>query len=143
VEGLECLAGGVVVSAGAEGGADAVAVELLSHRFDGAADGEADVPFAEMFDSAGEGRCCGVVDVADGRGVENKPPQRASVPGQGGDVVDEAGGVGVIGGWCRTGRRRVLFRSVRRGGRGLAASARPVTSSAGCCAGGKCGAGDR
>jgi hypothetical protein len=56
VEGLERLAGSFVVGAGAEGGADAVAVELLAHRAKDAADGEADVSFAEVFDDAGEDR---------------------------------------------------------------------------------------
>lgn len=96
VEGLECLAGGVVVGAGAEGGADAVAVKLLAHRPEDTADGEADVSFAEVFDDAGEDRRRGEVDVADGRAVKNKPPQRASLRGQGHDVVDQAGGVGVV-----------------------------------------------
>src|SRR6266516_1294024 len=56
VVGLECLAGGVVVGAGAEGCADAVAVELLAHRAEDGADGEADAPFAEVLDDAGEDR---------------------------------------------------------------------------------------
>src|SRR5713101_7986621 len=96
VEGLECLAGGVVVGAGAEGGADAVAVELLAHWAVDAADGEVDVLFAEVFDGAGEDFCRGVVDVADGCAVEDQPPQWASLRGEGGDVVDEADGVGVV-----------------------------------------------
>ena len=90
VVGLECLAGGVVVGAGAEGGADAVAVELLAHGVVDVADGEADVAFAEVFDDAGEDRCRGVVDVADGRAVQDQPPQRAPLSGEGRDVVDEA-----------------------------------------------------
>src|SRR4029077_9078684 len=96
VEGLECLAGGVVVGAGAEGGADAVSVELLAHRPKDAADGKPDVSFAEMLDDAGEDRRRGVVDVADRRSVENQPPQRASLRREAGDVVDEVGGVGVV-----------------------------------------------
>ncbi len=52
--------------------------------------------FAEMFDDAGEDRRRGVVDVADGRTVQNQPPQRGSARGQGRDVVEEAGGVGVV-----------------------------------------------
>src|SRR5260370_26026317 len=97
VEGLECLAGGVVIGGGTEGGADAVAVELLVHRAEDAADGEADLSLAEVFDDAGEDRRRGVVDVADGRAVENQPPQRAPLRGEGGDVVDEAGGAGGVG----------------------------------------------
>src|SRR6266496_3437067 len=54
VEGLECLAGGVVVGAGAEGGADAISVELLAHWAVDGADGEADVSFAEVLDDAGD-----------------------------------------------------------------------------------------
>jgi hypothetical protein len=42
------------------------------------ADGNSDVLFAEVFDDAGKGRCCGVVDVADGRAVEHYPLQSAS-----------------------------------------------------------------
>jgi hypothetical protein len=74
VEGFECLAGGVVVGAGAEGGADAVTVKLLAHRVQDGADGEAGVSFTEVFDDAGEDRRRGEVDVADGRAVKNHPP---------------------------------------------------------------------
>src|SRR6266516_2805586 len=77
VEGFEGLTGGVVVRGGAEGGADAVAVELPAHRAEDAADGEPDVPPADMFDDTGEHRRRGVVHVADGRGVEDQPAQRA------------------------------------------------------------------
>src|SRR6266702_2002259 len=66
VEGLGCLAEGVVAGAGAEGGADAVAVELLAHRAVDAAVGEADVSLAEVLDDEGQDRVRGVVDVADG-----------------------------------------------------------------------------
>jgi len=50
VEGLEGLAGGVVVGVGAEGGADAVAVELLAYRAEDGGEDEADVPLVGVFD---------------------------------------------------------------------------------------------
>ena len=96
MKGLECLVGGAVVGARTEDGADAVAVKLLAHRGEGVADDEADVLFVEVFDGASEGRCGGVVDVADSGGVENDPLQWASLRGDGRDVVDEVVRVGVV-----------------------------------------------
>src|SRR5258708_19735187 len=80
VEGLECLAGGVVIGAGTEGGADAVAVELLVHRAEDAADGEADLSLAEVFDDAGEDLRCGVVDVPHGPPARHPPPPPRPLP---------------------------------------------------------------
>ena len=91
MEGLECLAGGVVVGVGAEGCADAVAVELLAHRAEDGGNDEADVPLVNVFNDPGEDRGCGVVDVSDGRAVENDPSQRAAMADADGDVVEEAG----------------------------------------------------
>src|SRR6478752_410196 len=96
VEGLECLSGGVVVGVGAEGCADAVAVELLAHRAEDGGNDEADVPLVSVFDDRGEDCGCGVVDVSDGRAVEHYPAQRAAVADQAGDVVEESEGVGVV-----------------------------------------------
>src|SRR5215472_7369946 len=96
VEGLECFAGGVVVGVGAKGCADAVAVELLPHRPEDAADGEADAPSVEVLNDPGEDRGCGVVDVSDGRAVQNYPAQRATVAGYGRDFGEELGSVGVV-----------------------------------------------
>ena len=76
MKGLERFVGGAVVGAGTEGVANAVAIELLAHWGEGVADDEADVPRAEVFDGVSKGRCRGVVDVADGSGVENDPPRR-------------------------------------------------------------------
>src|SRR5260370_42528138 len=56
VEGLECLAGGVVIGAGPEGGADAVAAGLLVHRAEDAAGGEADLSLAGGFEGRGDDR---------------------------------------------------------------------------------------
>src|SRR5215469_2276410 len=96
VEGIDRFTGGVVVGTGAKQCADAVAVELLTHRREGRADGDSDVPLVKSFHEAAEAGGCGVVDVPDCDAVQDHPPQRVTVAHERRDVIDEPGGVGEV-----------------------------------------------
>jgi hypothetical protein len=87
VEGLQRLAGGLEIGVWAAGSADAVPVKLAAHRAEHAGDGEADVPPVKLLDDLDEDGPGGVIDVADGRAVQDQPLQRASLAGERPDVV--------------------------------------------------------
>ena len=74
----------------------AVPVELLADRGEQAGEHEADLSCVELPDGPAEDRGRGVVDVADGRGVQDHPAQRSSCTGERGNVSDQPGGVGVV-----------------------------------------------
>src|SRR5690242_4551489 len=74
VEGLQRLAGSLEIGVWAAGSAYAVPVKLAAHRAEHAGDNEADVPPVKLLDDLDEDGPSGVIDVADGRAVQDQPP---------------------------------------------------------------------
>jgi len=56
---------------------------------------EADMPFTELFDDLGEHQGRGVVNVSDGRTVQDQPQQRFPMASQG-HILPQPGSVGVV-----------------------------------------------
>jgi hypothetical protein len=81
---------------GTQGLADAVTVELPLRRIEDGADGEAHVAPLDVLNGLGEDLGCGVVDVFDGRAVQDHPPQRAAVVDQGRDILRELARIGEV-----------------------------------------------
>jgi hypothetical protein len=74
VESLQRLAGGLEIGVRAAGSADTVPVKLAAYRAEHTGDNEADVPLVKLLDDLDEDGPGGVIDVADGRAVQDHPP---------------------------------------------------------------------